>query len=141
MSSYLLAKLENDLNVSVTLDRTLMFNNLKLTSTQLLNIFKDLGGMQIFPQLFPTKTKLLTQIMARSAKLFNKYFVSVSNSTTQSILVPTVKESNFLADIVILPSTVSEFLDNCKFSLSADPIPPFVYHVCAEVIAPLVCQT
>ena len=66
--------------------------------------------------------------------------MSVFNSATQSILVPTVEESIFLAHVVILPSTVSELLGKCKFSLSANPIPPFIYHDCAEVIATLVCQ-
>ena len=79
--------------------------------------------MQIFPQLFPTK-KEIAHSDNGIAKFFNKYFVSVFNSATQSVLVLTVKESVFLADVVILPSTVSELLGKCKFLLSADPVPP-----------------
>ena len=139
MSPCLLAKLENDLNVSVTLDRTLMLNNLQ---TNINSAFKYLQRFRRNADI-PSTVSYKEEIAHSDngiAKLFNKYFVSVFNFATQSILAPTVKESIVLADVVILPSTVSELLGKCKFSLSADPIPPFIYHDYAEVIAPLVCQ-
>ena len=139
MSPCLLSKLENDLNVSVTLDRTLMFNNLQ---TNINSAFKYLQRFKRNADI-PSTVSYKEEVAHSDngiAKLFIKYFVSVFNSATQSILAPTVKESIFLAVVVILPSTVSELLGKCKFSLSADPIPPFIYHDCAEVIAPPVCQ-
>ena len=64
MSPYFLAKMENDLNVSVILDRTLMFNNMQTNTNSVLKIFKVSRGMQTFAQLTPTKKNFLTRIMA-----------------------------------------------------------------------------
>ena len=95
MSPYLLANLENDLNVSVSLDRTLMFNKIQTNINSALKHLRSFRRNADFPSTVSYKEEIAHSDNG-IANLFNKYFVPGFDSATQSILVPPFNESIFL---------------------------------------------
>ena len=124
LSPHLLANLENDLNVFVTLYRTLIFNTLQDSIKSALKFLRRFRRNENIPSTVSYKNE-----------------IAYSDNAIAKLIQQTLRVSfEFLADVVILPSTISELLSNCIISLGIDTIPPIIYRDCAVVIAPLVCQ-
>ena len=132
-------KLVDDIQNSIELDKTILIESLSPNSTR--SCFKYLRSFSLnhLPnQMHWKHVKASTSIDI--ANLFNSYFSSVYQSSTEISIPSVVNPQICLQEMTIDISVVHELLSKVSSNSSSDPIPAFVYNFCPEILAPLVTQ-